>query len=260
MIRTAKSGGAKERKRTRLFNDISITSPTDRSTRRLYSSTPNIRHTCNHIEYVRSSMNSVHDAIYETFAELDGHNFSYYESQLAIKIVANRLFGRDWKLPLEASRKSKYEEDEMIDDPDTVISPIDNNTLPTRSAIRKKLKQIHAMSLGLIATRISEAKSEGAILTHATDSTTRKHVGSFAPAGVHINRDEYVPLPTLRMSSETTCNISEGIQTDFKLVAAAAGKEADELYANIDVHMTDSTAHNKGISNAVAESCRAAFL
>ena len=196
-------------------------------------------------------MNSVHDAIYETFAELDGHNFSYYESQLAIKIVANRLFDRDWKLPLEASRKSKYEEDEMIDDPDTVISPIDNNTLPTRSAIRKKLKQIHAMPLGLIATRISEAKSEGAILTYATDSTTRKHVGSFVPAGVHINRDEYVPLPALRMSSETTCNISEAIQTDFKLVAAAAGKEADELYANIYVHY--STAHNKGISNAVAE-------
>ena len=49
--------GTKERMRTRLFNDISITSPTDRSTRRLYSSTPNIRHTCNHIEHVRSSMN-----------------------------------------------------------------------------------------------------------------------------------------------------------------------------------------------------------
>ena len=80
--------GTKERKRTRLFNDISITSPTDRSTRRLYSSTTNIRHTCNHIEHVRSSMNSLHDAIYETFTELDGHHFSYYESQLAIKIVA----------------------------------------------------------------------------------------------------------------------------------------------------------------------------
>ena len=55
------------------------------------------------------------------------------------------------------------------------------------------------------------------------------------------------------MSSERTCNISEAIQKDFKLVAAAAGKEADELYANIDVHMTNSTAHNKGLSNAVAE-------
>ena len=61
-------------------------------TRRLYSSTPNIHHTCNHIEHVRSSMNSVHGAIYETFAELDGHNFSYYESQLAITIVHHHSF------------------------------------------------------------------------------------------------------------------------------------------------------------------------
>ena len=125
---------------------------------------------------------------------------------------------------------------------------VDNNTLPTKSTIRKKLKQIHAMSLKLIGMRIMDAKSNGAILTHATDSTTRKHVGSFAPAGVHVNRDEYIPLPTLPMSSETTKSVAEAIEIDFKLVGAAAGLEASELYANIDVHMTDATAHNKGIS------------
>ena len=118
---------------------------------------------------------------------------------------------------------------------------------------QKKLKQIHAMSLGLIADRMVAAKAEGAIITHATDTTTRKHVGSFAPAGVHINKNEYLPLPTLDMSSETTANIAEAIQTDFKILAAASGKDANELYANVDVHMSDSTAHNKGVAVATAE-------
>ena len=106
------------------------------------------------------------------------------------------MFGREWKIPAEFSRKSKYEHDEMIEESEKIVTPTDNNILPTRSAIRKMLNQMHAMSLKLIANRIIEAISEGAILVHATDSTTRKYVGSFAPAGVHINRDEYIPLPT----------------------------------------------------------------
>ena len=116
----------------------------------------------------------------------------------------------------------------------------DSDTLPIRSTIRKKLKQIHALSLRLIANRLVEGKSEGSLLTHA-----RKHVGSFTPAGVHVNRDEYLPLPTLNISSETTINIAYGIQTDFELLATAPEKSSDDLYGNIDLHMTDGTAHNK---------------
>ena len=39
--------------------------------------------------------------IYWTMAQLDGHGFSYKQSQIAIVIVANLLFGRKWKLPSE---------------------------------------------------------------------------------------------------------------------------------------------------------------
>ena len=235
-------------KKRRSFDDISsVSTKSLRSTRLTSVSTAD---NCSHIQYVRSSMNHVHDEIYETFAELDGHNFSYHESQLAIKIVANRLFGRNWKIPEEKSRISKYDED---DEQATTTTPIDNNTLPTRSTVRSKLKQMHAMSLKLIGNRIVEAKKEGSLLTHATDSTSRKHVGTFAPAGVHVNRDEYIPLPTLSISSETTKSVAEAIETDFKMVAVAAGMETDELYANIDLHMTDATNHNKGISVEAAK-------
>ena len=55
----------------------------------------------------------------------------------------------------------------------------------------------------LVGDRIIKADAEGATITHATDSTTRKVVGAFAPPGVHINKDEFLPLTTLPMSSET---------------------------------------------------------
>ena len=55
------------------------------------------------------------------------------------------------------------------------------------------------------------------------------------------------------MSYETTSNIANVIQTDFRLVAAGAGKSADDLYANIDTHDSHhSTSHNKGVSSAAA--------
>jgi len=63
--------------------------------------------------------------------------------------------------------------------------------LSTRSAIRKKLKQMQTYSLGLIANEINSSETKGDIITHATDSATRMHVGTFAPSGLHINRDIY---------------------------------------------------------------------
>ena len=121
------------------------------------------------------------------------------------------------------------------------------------SAIRKKLKQIQAYSLGLIFDEIMKADNGGAVITHATDSTTRKKVGCFSPSGLHFNRDTYLPLPTLQLSSETTANISKGIQTTFKILEAASEHKASDLYQTVDLHMTDSTAHNKGIAETTAQ-------
>ena len=93
-------------------------------------------------------------------------------------------------------------------------------------------------------------------MTHATDSTTRKKVGCFAPQGLHINADTYIPLPTLQLGSETTKNISDSIVTGFDVLAAASDHDAETLYSCVDLHMTDATAHNKGVAAEVADTLK----
>ncbi|CAM1331741.1 Uncharacterised protein g10665 [Pycnogonum litorale] len=192
--------------------------------------------------HVRESQRNVRDEVYWTMAELNGLGFSYKESQVAIVTVGNILFGTKWKLPAEATESDENENEAMFD----------CDTLPTRKNIRKLLKNMEAYSLKLVGDKVIAAKASGATVTHATDSTTRKYVGSFAPAGLHINKDEYVPLPTLPITSETTRNVADSIATDFKQLEAASGHTADDLYSAVNVHMTDSTSHNKGISDILA--------
>ena len=175
-------------------------------------------------------------------ATLDGHGFSYKECQIAIMVVGNTMFGRKWKIPKEEHCESEDEE-----------STFDADTLPTQKTIRTMLEKLQVYSLKLVGNRVIEANSEGATITHATDSTTRKVVGTFAPSGLHINRNEYLPFPTLPISTETTKNIANLIEVDFKILEAASGHSAELLYGAVDVHMTDSTAHNKGVSSILAK-------
>ena len=199
--------------------------------------------------HVRTSKNAVMSEIYHACAEMEGHGFSLSQMQIALQVVGNFIFETTWKIPEEKDRMSKYDDkDDKLDD-----SVIDSDTLPTRSAIRKKLKQMHAYSLGLVADKVNSAADEGDIITHATDSTTRKHVGTFAPSGLHINREAYLPLPTLKIASETTDNIAEGIKSTFEMLSCASSSSAAELYEKVDLHMTDSTAHNKGVAKQLAE-------
>ena len=55
--------------------------------------------------------------IYWTMAQLDGHGFSYKQSQIAMVIVANILFGRKWKLP--SKDKNGDDDEESTFDADT---------------------------------------------------------------------------------------------------------------------------------------------
>jgi len=57
---------------------------------------------------VHDSEYKVNDAIYNVCAELDGHGFSYQEIQVALKAVANGLFGQQWEITDEHDRISKY--------------------------------------------------------------------------------------------------------------------------------------------------------
>ena len=237
------------------FTDIRNTesiSPiqTRNSSKLIPQSSKKLNLAANEVErYVRLNSHHVRDEIYETCAELSGHGFSYHEAQVALKVVANRLFGCAWTIPDENRGQVEFTEDEQMEE----HQKYDNNTLPTRKAIRYMMERIEAMSLNLIAKKLVSVKDTDDVVTHATDSTTRKKVGCFAPQGLHINCNIYLPLPTMEMASETTHNVSESVITGFKILEAASEHSAEDLYACVDLHMTDATAHNKGIAVEVAD-------
>ena len=183
--------------------------------------------------------------VYLATAELDGYGISYRESQLAIMVVGNILFKREWKINIVAQNVND-------DDSNENENTYDCDTLPTKRAMRYMLSKIEASSLNLVAENLIEAKKEGHTITHSTDSTTRKVVGTYATAGLHIDNDIYLPLPTINVSRETTDNVVSGIKQGFELVAAASSHSSSELYAIVHCHMTDSTAHNKGIGEGLA--------
>ena len=87
-------------------------------------------------KFVRHSSNKVRDDIYEACTEMSGYGFSYYECQIALKIVS-RLFGCEWKIPRESRGQTinPDADDNSSNDDET----FDNNTLPTRKAIRNML-------------------------------------------------------------------------------------------------------------------------
>ena len=197
--------------------------------------------------HVRSSLRNVRDDIYMAMAELDGHNFSYKEMQIALKVIANRCFGCKWKLP--DSDNNDLADDEEAEDENT----IDEDTLPTIRAIRKMLEKIEVTGLNEVAQKLVKSKDEGHTVTHATDSTTRAGVGTYATAGIHLDKDKYLPLPTLNISRETTNNLADCIELTFDILSEASGIDSNDLYAPVNCHMTDSTAHNKRLGVVLAD-------
>ena len=175
-------------------------------------------------------------------AELSGHEFCYKEMQIVIQVVGNTLFGTKWKLSRELDKDSSdIDSNEMEDE-----SEFDADTLSSRKNMWRLLKKIEAYSLKQVS------KKWGALLIHTTDSTTWKVVEPFAPAGIHINRNGYLPYQHSPLH-QTRKNTADSVATDFRLLEAASGIPAEQIYSKIGVHMTDSTYHNKGIAENFAE-------
>ena len=94
--------------------------------------------------------------IFMTLADLKGLGLSTSEASSALIKVSNNLFGRHWKM---------LEEEE---------SSFDLNTLPHPRNMRYVDELIEAKSLACISKEIEEASQAGRMITHATDSTTKK--------------------------------------------------------------------------------------
>ena len=110
------------------------------------------------------------------------------------------------------------------------------------------LQLIEVETLSFAVSKISTANESGSAITAAIDSTTKRGVGQFATQGIHIGRNDPVPLPLMGISGESTQDVALQVDFAMEILAAVSGKTAQEVYKNIDVHMTDSVSHNKGIA------------
>ena len=111
--------------------------------------------------HIRLSERKVKDEFYTTCGALSGEGLSLQESITAVLTVGNGLFGRQWK---------KYDEKE---------DSFDIDTAPKKDHLLEKLMQMEAQSLSMVVEEIRKGKEEGHMLTHASDSTTKRGVGQF---------------------------------------------------------------------------------
>ena len=140
--------------------------------------------------HVRDSERKVKDSLYLTISALSGHGMSLAESCYAVLEVANNMFDRQWKLP------------------DCDSDTFDLDTLPDVRNIRSKLQLIEVETLSFAVSKISTANESGSAITAAIDSTTKRGVGQFATQGIHIGRNDPVPLPLMGISGESTQDVA----------------------------------------------------
>ena len=75
----------------------------------------------------------------------------------------------------------------------------------------------------------------------------------FAVSGIHIGQNVPFPLSVIPVSGETTQNIVNQCSLMFEMLGTVNNKTASEVYKLVNVHMTDSTEHNKGFANIMAD-------
>ena len=114
--------------------------------------------------HLRSSEKKVKDAFYLTCSDLSAEGLSLKECIDAVCIVGRGMFGRSWR---------KSEESNWAN----IRSRLD--TAPERIRVLQYLRNIEAERLSLIAEKMKESKEQGHMVTHASDSTTKKRVGQF---------------------------------------------------------------------------------
>ena len=126
-------------------------------------------------QHIRLSERKVREEFYTTIANLSGKGLSISEASSAVIEVGNTMFKRSWK--------SAGECDEIFD----------KDTVPSTRSIREALNQIEAQSLCLVVEKLEEKKEKGKMITHASDTTTKKGVGQFMVQGLHAGQDSPFP-------------------------------------------------------------------
>ena len=185
--------------------------------------------------HVRDTERKVKDKIYLTLSCLVGRGLSIDEACSAVVEVGNGMFERKWK---------KHSENDDL---------IDKDTLPHKKNIREKLNLIEAETLANVVDAVKAGAESGRMITAAIDSTTKKRVGQFATQGIHIGQNVPFPLPLMNICGETTEDIAMQVDFGFEILAAVKKEPVEDIYKLVDTHMTDSTVHNKGFADVLAE-------
>lgn len=100
---------------------------------------------------------------------------------------------------------------------------------------------------------VQQGKGDGRAITHASDSTTKKGAGQFIVQALHVGQSRQIDLPILPIYGETAEDIAIQADMGMEILAASKGMSSKEIYSLVDVHMTDSTAHNKEIAPCLAD-------
>ena len=137
------------------------------------------------MRHVHISEKVIKNEIYEATSELIGLGFSPSEALNAVMIVSNRCFGRKFhrsKAPLNVN------ESEFIP-----MEPMDQDTLPNERSVQEMAERVEAQGLSAEAHVIFTRSKDGAVITHASDSTTKKMLGNLMfLASISIKKPHYL--------------------------------------------------------------------
>ena len=186
-------------------------------------------------QHIRLSERKVDPRFYQTCAALTGNGLSIPESIKAIIEVGNRMFERNWKTGDDSEEE------------------FDLDTAPSARNVRTSLQLQEIEGLARSVEKVQAGKSAGRAITHEGDSTTKKGAGQFIVQGLSVGQETRLDLPILPIFGETTEDIALQCDMGMEILAACKGTTAKEIYRQVDVHMSDSTQHNKGIAPILAE-------
>ena len=119
--------------------------------------------------------------------------------------------------------------------------------------MRTALQLQEVEGLARSVDKVQEGKQAGRAITHDGDSTTKRGAGQFIVQGLNVGQETRFDLPILPVFGETTEDIALQCDMGMEILEACKGTTAKEIYKQIDVHMTDSTEHNKGIAPILSE-------
>lgn len=183
-------------------------------------------------QHIRHSIRKVREPYYRTVDVLISKYHTSYEQAVAAVVTVGRLmFGLEWE---------RFEEAEEI----TL------NTVPDKKMNKKMGKAFEASTLSEV---VEEMMSEDTTtVTYHDDGSRSQGTGGYSVQGISI-RGKFHPLPTLSISSETRNNLADLKLTILQLLSVTGGVSVEALWERIDFTMGDSTAHNLGVEEIVAE-------